>query len=495
MKTLAGLVIALLAVVAIALGVIVRRTSSPPLERSARDSGGVPFHSVESDGTAAGSRMLPTYLLFQFFTYTPNPQGRTQPFDSASVRRLVDDLVSALGDVTGDGKTRQLGFSVGPLSLDHSDEELRAIIRESFSIADEKTLAVGFHLDDSMFWMRRADLRQDRNNVEWTDWRGTIAPDRTIGWAPSRLAPQLCYESPTVRKEITRIARDVIGKEIRRGLDMLEAKEKEYLFAGVIAGWETRLDDDRQPRVRVGYCSLHHLGFSAQEPPHDITVELEKVVQRWIGLWAKSLTEAGVPEDRLYTHVYPDESLHAPAWTAFNEYANPGFSIYPESTKKDFAVIYAELKKQERSRWALSEGTNTHVDGGTSGISWEEYLGGLVNHGASLVNIFAWQDTTSGYGRSTRSKDAVAAYQKFLKGERLSEERQAGSSVSDRSSWDLQTKIKRIQELAPAWLQRSSANQAKGAPLLQQLERYTKAGRALDAERVADEILDLIGVR
>lgn len=58
---------------------------------------------------------------------------------------------------------------LGPLGMDQTDDELREVIRESFKIAEEKNIAVLFHIDDSMFWVRRADLWKDPRKVEWTE--------------------------------------------------------------------------------------------------------------------------------------------------------------------------------------------------------------------------------------------------------------------------------------------------------------------------------------
>ena len=51
-------------------------------------------------------------------------------------------------------------------------------------LALETDVAVGFHLDDSMFWTRRKDLWSDPNNVEALDWDGTPSTGRRLDWAP-----------------------------------------------------------------------------------------------------------------------------------------------------------------------------------------------------------------------------------------------------------------------------------------------------------------------
>ena len=404
------------------------------------------------------------YLIFQLFTYAPSPEGITQPFDGKDIRKNIDDILEAVGNNKGDGKTRQLGVSIGPLALDHTDEELRTMIRESFQIAEEKNVAVAFHIDDSMFWINRKDLWSDPKNVEWTDWDGTIHPQRYVGWINIKLAPQMCYSSPTLRAVIKHIAKDVIGAEIKKGIDGLSRSHKEHLFAGVIAGWETHLADPsyigktddaannlKIVRKRIGYCSLTNSGYGASNPPDDFDKALEEVLNNWIDLWTNSLFLSGIPKDRIYSHIaFPPKEMfttsfigqikeqtglddfsysamvgHAMPYVGFTANARAGFSVYPSllkanGTEATFANIYNELERQGNQHWALAEGTNTAVGSGAVGISWEQYLTNFFAHGASLVNIFAWQepiDSGGPYGKATKSKEAVEAYRKFLSGQ------------------------------------------------------------------------------
>ena len=55
-----------------------------------------------------------------------------------------------------------------------------------FDLALETDVAVGFHIDDSMFWARRKDLWSDPNNVEALDWDGTPCTGRRLDWGTGR---------------------------------------------------------------------------------------------------------------------------------------------------------------------------------------------------------------------------------------------------------------------------------------------------------------------
>ncbi|HZK81093.1 MAG TPA: hypothetical protein VFC46_08505, partial [Humisphaera sp.] len=142
--------------------------------------------SVEAQERPAASDSLKAeketrYLAFQIFTYGPNPiipvmgEGtHPQPArfpERAGLRDYIGDIKQRIGAV-GDPQTR-LAVMLGHLSFDHGDAEVTRFIEVGFELALETDVAVGFHIDDSMFWARRKDLWSDPNNVEAMDWDGT----------------------------------------------------------------------------------------------------------------------------------------------------------------------------------------------------------------------------------------------------------------------------------------------------------------------------------
>ncbi len=53
----------------------------------------------------------------------------------------------------------------------------------------------------------------------------------------------MCYNSPTIEKEISRIVGDVVGPALREEIDQLSKENKAYLFAGITVGQEAGFDD------------------------------------------------------------------------------------------------------------------------------------------------------------------------------------------------------------------------------------------------------------
>jgi len=295
------------------------------------------------------------YLAFQIFIGTDDPGI---PFDTVvhytakdKVEAVVQDILSTIG-ARGQNLTR-LAFMVGPISPDLTDEEAVQTIDDAFDIAVNNDIAVGFHLDDSMFWSRRADLMSNVDNFERVDFDGALSTGLKLDWAHP--PAKMCLNAPEIRSETTRRARDVIGATIAGHVAALVAAGKGDLFAGVIAGWETHMGQDVATSSRLGFCALHNRGFGPGNPPSDVSGELAATVQEFIDLWASGLAAAGIDPTRIYSHVaflskasfdllaqdpnFPPidyqtlvdsaSSSQRPS-VAFGPNHRPGFSTYPD---------------------------------------------------------------------------------------------------------------------------------------------------------------------
>ena len=144
----------------------IRARSPAPFEPSPAEQ----LKPIPADGATR-------YLMFQVFNGNQTveiPWDNTKPLvrtPADSVARLVDDIVTTIG--TRGTARAKLGFVLGPLAFDHSDEDVRGTIQDAFAMAREKNVAVGFHLDDAMFWLNRKDLMSNPRNVEWINWEET----------------------------------------------------------------------------------------------------------------------------------------------------------------------------------------------------------------------------------------------------------------------------------------------------------------------------------
>lgn len=384
----------------------------------------------------------PRYLAFQIFEGGPDP---AIPFDRTliytpqeKIAAMAHDIVAAIG--TTGGERAKLAIVLGPIAFDHTDDEARQIIRDGFQIALAENVAVGFHIDDAMFWSRRADLAGDPANVEWTDFSGTPAVGLELDWAhpPARM----CFNAPAIQAEVTRRARDVIGAEIVSQLAALKAQGREDLFAGVIAGWESHMGRDVSTHDRVGFHALANRGFGPGNPPADPGGEIASIVAEFIGRWTGGLAQAGIDPARIYTHVafltraqFDAQDVPPPTTyeqlvnslpssqdpsVAFVPNARPGFSTY--TSPGIFDQIGQELSSRGNPGWATSEGTDLLPSGpaGNSGMTMETWLARSFNHGATLVTVFGWgiggpsARNTNPFQIIAQGAESLAAYRKFL---------------------------------------------------------------------------------
>ena len=495
-------------------------------------------------------------LLFQLQTSDPALIGHPETphvGDKRSMSDFADELIGGIGE-RGDGK-RQLGMMFGPVSWDLTDEQIRTQIREAFEVAEEKNIAVGFHIEDSMYWNKRKDLWSDKNNVEWSDWNGTVVPHRHIGFItdPKALAPPMCYNSPAIVAETRRRARDVIGSEIRKGVDHLKSKDKANLFAGVIVGWETRMQDDSFPPNYYGYCALHNLGYSESNPPPDINKALEQVVANWIALWATSIEQAGIAKEDIFMHIaYPGplglatkahlKAVYGLSTDSERDFykgasldllklktnTSPGFSVYGMDT---FPSLLQFLDSIGNPRWSICEGNAidlakafSHLSDASSftsntkltsaqdyvpSASMEQFLAFAYNHGATFVNLFGWDKShaDAAFAAAVMGPASIVAYRKFLKGQSLSETAASAAippvgrpgaytppsfSSPPGSPELLAEKVARIQSELPAWLKTHESRKPELAMLFQQLDARQRARDMNGAQSTADAILRLI---
>jgi hypothetical protein len=442
------------------------------------------------------------YLAFQLFT---NIDSRMQkdnyPPLQTKIKSPVENIVKAIGG-TGEGN-RKLGFFVGPIAFDTPDEEVRELMRESFDVALANNIAVGFHIDDSMFWGRLSDLNTVEN-IEWLDWNKTPNTGRRLDWSatPTKIMPQLCVNSPAVVAAVKARA-TLIGEEVTRGVALLKAAGKEDLFMGIGAGWETMIGNDFDTGKHVGYCALTNKGYSATHPPADVDQAIVDVTKEFIDLWTASLAEAGVPDTKIYSHIalMPQiadkanvgsylQSIHfTPPSIAYGAHRYAGFSTYPGSARPQ--QIEAECAAHGNQPWASLEGTALdpgQAGAGATGDSMEMYLGNLFNHGAVIVNVFGWGvgEKSNPFRQTAEKESSIAAYRKFLSGEVLAE-----GAVS---SGGLPDKIGKIQTNIPSWVKEHPAQQEALTKEMQTLERYIKTGDITGANKVADSILQMMGI-
>jgi hypothetical protein len=452
------------------------------------------------------------YLAFEIFTGALDSAAMRQSLPQSRDRILttVEGIRARVYVPAAAG--RRLGFIAGPLSFDNTDDETRKLIAASFNIALQTDMAVGFHIDDSMFWGRLKSLSLP-GSIEWLDWSGKPGTGRRLDWSskPLKIMPQLCLNSRNVTEEVKKRAA-LIGDAIQKGLKKLHDAGKDELFIGVIAGWETQIGKDFDTGKPLGYCALTNKGFSAMHPPADFERARSDIVREFVALWAQSLVNAGIPKDKIYSHIaFKSESLFrltryvspgktpasyleainaTPPAVAFTPFNHPGFSTYPQAGH--LYQLRDELARQGNPPWASSEGTPMPpelAEQGGQGRDMEGYLGNLFNHGARLVNIFGWGvgDAGNPFRKMAEADASVVAYRKFLTGGVLKEDPMPAPEIPSAA---LPEKMRIIQQRLPAYIDKNGP--ARVSSLMQRLDELMKQKKFEEAEKTADEVLQII---
>lgn len=384
--------------------------------------------------------------------------GRVAEFEEA-----VKKMKQRLGPVS-DSTKRNWGFHLiipaWRLDPEHLFNEnadpqtLARAVKAAFDVALRHDTAVYFTVDN-LEWTNRPDLwnyadrekpgydPDNARNVEWMDWDGTPHPHRYRDWGtPEKMPPVICYNSPEVLREVSRLAGDVIGPAIAAGMKRLEKAGKGHLFAGVTVGAEPCLPNyegiekinpriarmmqrDGVPRSRLGYNALTNLGYSKADPPEDFAAALAKVNQDYISHWARQLAEGGIPADKMYSHVAAGAGVvgspgvrytNAPISIALADSCRPGWTTYPVGPlRDDFRVLYEELAAHDNPPWASTEASPRGL--GPGGVSMREYLRRHFDFGATVVVFNTGATNRELAGRlddAVWGEEAIQAYRDYL---------------------------------------------------------------------------------
>ncbi len=431
----------------------------------------------------------------------------------------VPELIKTIG-ASGDGQTRLLGFGV-PCSTFVQEKQVASNIHQAFIAARRNNLALMLHFDFHIEWPNRSDLWNwfnpqkpgynpaNRYNVEWFGWDGPPARARYLNWGEAqRMPPPICFTSKAVRAEWARLIRDVITPPLKKELSALQRDGKSQMFAGVLVGSEPTFDnyshtdqqtaklvaEDHAPTGQLGYRALQDRGYSQAHPPADIHVALGEVIQETVAFWCKAFVQAGISAQKLYPHIPAGADLattSSPLKAAFNAWSHPGWTTYPVGPlQQSLQPIYNELKKHGNPPWGGVE-ANAGFPGTL--IDSESYLAWHYNHGATLVAINMGATGTSlpnQLAKSAFSPDAIAAYRKFLKGEKLIEKPVSANQPALR----IRHKMDILQAGFRRWQREGRDPSEVGKWVEARLPALLQAGSLAEAEEVIDQAITRVNM-
>ncbi len=426
----------------------------------------------------------PTYVIFEVSSCEGVDDNLPE---NPLVSRVVDEIKREFGTLGVSGR-RYLGFSACLLPvLNLSPSVLRARVVQALDLAERTGLAVFFHLDDMHFWYKRTELIRDPEAVEWSAFPkkgeayGPIVPRYWLNWGNwvGFPAPPPCFECPKFRTEVASRLTGPVAEPIVERLKRWKADGKEHLFAGIAIGNETQVPDyrmnaragqeidgidlsrkpparirmRREDMVRAGYASLYRWGYDDEaierlaknegKSGDEITADLlHQVAHDYAEFGAKTLRDAGLPRERLYTHFTspfrpflqrnqrsrPDAvgtagsvALPPPVGSAVNSYSRPGFTVARDMLDlADLTARIAEARgpSDPDRAWAAVE---SYVTTGQPGVpqtqpQYEVYLGSLFASGARVINVRGWDIPLEAPFAVKRAPGALHAIRRWLSG-------------------------------------------------------------------------------
>lgn len=520
----------------------------------------------------------PTYVIFSIMgpqaLGPENINGIIQPESTWHDREngSVEELVREFGRQKP-GQQRYIGFSIALTpTLNLTETKLKAEVVHALDLAEQAGIPVFLHLDDQHFWFASPELAKNPEMQEWSDFpkegqrTGPVVPRYWLNWGdPAAVypAPPPCFACPAFKTALSRRLKKCVAEPVVERLNNWKKQGKEYLFAGIASGNETSvpdfhrgydgytgkpgeeagLDITRRPpvkikmsnedRVPVGYHSLHSMGYnrksienlaqSRHESVNKTTKELfYQVAHDYAELQAKTLSQAGIPKDRIYTHFTSttrtlkgygahvreleeqtaastatgSDNLAPPVPASVNQYSRPGFSVVRSAV--DLNELVAQLQRAhaqgEGKTWAAVESYACSGQPGKAQTQeqYEEYLGGLTAHGAKVVNVYGWNiDIPSPY--AVKGSGVVPAVKKWLTGHNFSPAWFGSQNNSQlKQAAAIQTKIAIMQQNARDLVGKGldpHAVQAILASFQSQFEPLVRAGKFAEAEAAIDRAI------
>ncbi|MEA2068205.1 MAG: hypothetical protein U9P12_03295, partial [Verrucomicrobiota bacterium] len=291
---------------------------------------------------------------------------------------------------------------------------------------------VWIKLDGEQWWGARPDLwnwwdpskpgydPENARNVEWTGWSSDRAVK--IAWRDwgrqLRVLPPPNLMSPTYRKACHEAMERLVPIVAKWHTRLPEKKKR--LFIGLNIGWESGIgtssyyypngndlldkpESDDPPgggvvlddvlsrgMVQIGYAALSTAGLRMQG---DITEnDLAEVVRLHLLDLSRKASELGIPKDKLFTHVFGNAKGEKLYDSAINDYANPGWSEYWNSTDilKNKGVV-RNLHRAGVEQWGSVEWLllypvdNAHV--------WYTAIQRTINApGLRMMCIYNWEN-------------------------------------------------------------------------------------------------------
>lgn len=342
----------------------------------------------------------------------------------------------------------------GPMLLTDSPEIIAKKTENAFQLAVKYNVPVWFQIDDvnnhNYGYVGESIVTCEKwyknpENVEKLGF-GEDAPlaPYWFNWGSWKTTPAMpCFNSESFVAFIKSQLNNGFLPTLKKWLDVLEKENKEYLFAGVSVGWETRIPDyseipedatdqngrmiTAEERKMTGYRALENLGYdeaklNAEAKKQHISVErlrfnlLEQVAHDYSEMISKEIFDIGVEKTKIFTHYVIDTSIITTdktidynsmlVSTAVNEYSTPGFTNNSNVSFKRIGTLKAKIAKAdpEQKYFGIVEGYAAGLNENTKDTL--KYFNRLFDSGALVVAVYGIHDVSGSIYAVPKTKDA-----------------------------------------------------------------------------------------
>ena len=273
-----------------------------------------------------------------------------QSLDTIKLNSL-QSLKTRVGGV-GNGADRKLAVSYHvPYLFGSNTTQYEKLTQKLLTLSEQSDVAILVGFDGFEWWRGRPDLwkwwdtadasaKSRRVNVESTGWdvstavrggwRNWGSPFRTVAPHPNISSLAFQQANTDALKALIPIVADW-----HKSLP----PEKKHLLAGVKVGWEVCIgvnyyypsgaDTSTHRKGRqVGYAAIRSAGLATSGKIQ--TKHLDLCVQQFTGALAKIVRDAGIPRNKIFTHVgvHTGTNRYVTTDAALCESAKPGWSFY-----------------------------------------------------------------------------------------------------------------------------------------------------------------------
>jgi hypothetical protein len=390
------------------------------------------FVTAKSKAQDTTTAIKDKYIVF-FLTNTSVDQADSinEGKNANTSYTFVGELPQLFGSINKDSTYKYAYGLPGPMLLTQSVDEMQYEVNKAFDIAEKYGVPVYFQLDDNMNYTKQFGSGATPKFYDSTDWCEWIAfPKGTESWGGEsngrlpynwfnwgswmHVEAVPAFQSVGFRGFVLSQLKNGVLTPLLERYNKLVSEGKGYLFAGLAVGWETHIPDNSDisksdlpvntllgdtmqawEASAYGYNSLYKLGYTSYNRQ-----ALYQVIHDYSELIAKTVYEAGIPKNKIFTHTVGLMSSSAyrnlattnypPIWTAVNQYSIPGYTLSPYSCPYNLTTLVSDIKSADTSQkyFACAEGYSAGVDGSYT-VAYD-YFNSMFSNGAALVTVFGW---------------------------------------------------------------------------------------------------------